>query len=423
MIRKVIVGVNSTGKSEYLINMFNIDENSKKLLVPTEVLLDEEVKSSNKIKGTFVIDNILPIIYEKIDIDMNEKKENLKSEISTAIGSVDNSIVKKFKFNDTWNYDKMLENTIKEEFKTLGSGDKNKYILEMLNELDIYGYNLYIDEPEKFAHPTLQIEIASIINKLAVRNEIFLVTHSPLIVKHLEIERLSDIFIFKDNGEFTFSDQKLKEILSLINDRNSTPLFDSSTNKFNKIEYCVDFLNINYDEYIKYYFLDLYKELIFYSKVVFVEDINTKYYIDGITKQLNNKVETMNVGGKVPLLVWAKVAESINTYYSIVYDSDQILKYNQNDEYIDLIDANDMHKQYNDILCGLNSKEITVDIEFSTLGFPQHNVTGNNALLKSQMNEIKSRKTRIDTRLKIKKAAENSVGYDYLEIKSFLNNL
>lgn len=423
MIKKVIVGVNSTGKSEYLQKEFDEENEEKKLFLPTEMILDEEVKSSNKAKGTFVIDNIIPIIFEKIGIDMGEKKENLNTDITKSIEKLDNPIVNKFMFNNKWNYEKILENNIKKEFNVLGSGDKSKYVLEMIDDLELNNYKIYIDEPEKFAHPSLQVEIANIINNLAINNDIYLVSHSPIIVKNLNINNLEDILVFKTSGEKKLSDNKLKDILSSIDDMDQNKLFEKDSNKFNDIKQCTDFLNLTYNEFKEYYFLDLYKQLIFYSNVIFTEDINTKFYIEEILTVNNNKSEVLEVAGKVPLLIWAEISDVLEINYSLIYDNDKRLEYDEKKEFTGkLQDPIPEHKYYNEKLQNLNSQEVTVDIEHSVLGYEKYIYTNQNKILKEDMKNINRRKVRIDTRLKLKKCAQNRQGFDFEKLENFISS-
>ncbi|WOO87192.1 hypothetical protein RZE82_08745 [Mollicutes bacterium LVI A0039] len=426
MIEKVIVGVNSTGKSEYLNKLFEEDLNPKKIFIPTESILDEEVKSANKIKGTFLIDNILPIIFEEISIDMEDEKEKLSTVINSAIEQTDNEIVKKFRFNEKWKYEKLIENDIKEEFKNLGSGDKSKYILEILVGLDLSEYSIYIDEPEKFAHPNLQVKISGLLNNLSKNNKVYLVTHSPIVIKHLDIKSLSNILIFDNEGKKRLSDSELENILESISDRNSLQLYDSNTNSFNNIEHCTDFLYLNYEEFKRFYFIEIYKKLIFFSKVIFLEDENTKVYLESVNKHgFNKDIDFLNVGGKVMLLIWKEVATKLNINFGVVFDSDERLEYDAKKKFTGHIQKAELgHLHYNKILKELKYyTEITVDIEYSVLADIECCDNEQEQFTKNKMSEIIERKTRIDTRLKLKKKAEAQIGKDIEAVKNLISSM
>lgn len=407
MIKKIYVGKNSSGKTYAMENDFKNNEREKKILVPTEVKLDEEVKSDNKGSGTFIIDAIIPIILEKIDIEFEDIKSDLKTRIDTAIESNPNRLISKFKFNDKWKLEKFLANDIPNEFKEKGSGEKSKYIVELLLELDISGYDIYIDEPEKFTHPSLQIQLACLINNLAINNHLHIVTHSPRFLNELNIENLEVINFFNNRESSSVNDDQLKEILRTIKDRSQNQLLREDL-MLNCISLFNDLESLSFAEFKTYYFMPLYKNLIFCNNVIFVEDENTYLYINQICKKngLTN-VDIMYVNGKIPILIFNKVAELLQIRWFSIYDSDHTL-INVEDQW-SLREPVQDQQYWNNLLCASGAFEITKDIEHSVL-------IADNVLTYSEAKRISNKKNRLANKLKLLKYAEDEIGSQYTDI-------
>lgn len=407
MIKKIYVGKNSSGKTYAMENDFKNNEREKKILVPTEVKLDEEVKSDNKGSGTFIIDAIIPIILEKIDIEFEDIKSDLKTRIDTAIESNPNRLISKFKFNDKWKLEKFLANDIPNEFKEKGSGEKSKYIVELLLELDISGYDIYIDEPEKFTHPSLQIQLACLINNLAINNHLHIVTHSPRFLNELNIENLEVINFFNNRESSSVNDDQLKEILRTIKDRSQNQLLREDL-MLNCISLFNDLENLSFAEFKTYYFMPLYKNLIFCNNVIFVEDENTYLYINQICKKngLTN-VDIMYVNGKIPILIFNKVAELLQIRWFSIYDTDHTL-INVDDQW-SLREPVQDQQYWNNLLCASGAFGITKDIEHSVL-------IADNVLTYSEAKRISNKKNRLANKLKLLKYAEDEIGSQYTDI-------
>lgn len=414
MIRKIYVGRNSSGKSFALESEYKNDINENKILLPTEVKLDDEVKSDNKGSGTFIIDTIIPIVMEKLELQSDDIKNRLKETIDEAIVSNANSIVSKFKFNDKWRLEKLLSNEIPNEFKELGSGEKSRYIIKLLLDLDISGYNIYIDEPEKFSHPSLQVSLANLINELAINNDVFVITHSPKFLNELNIDNLEIINFYNNRESIFISDENLISILSGISDRSQNTLLCDDMS-FNSISQFNDLNGLTFEEFKKYYFMPLYKDLVFYNNVIFVEDENTYLYIKQICK-INNlsNIDIMYVNGKLPIIIFDEVVKLLRLNPLCIYDSDH--KLIENDSLWQLEEPNLDQQYWNERLQRNNSFEIKKDIEHSVL------VEG----IVEQFSDAKgisSKKNRLVNKLKLIKSANEEEGSQYQGIIEKINEI
>lgn len=202
---EVVIGPNGYGKTTYLenkraeLNNGGVDL-SEMLYLQSEIKLLDEVKDS--------LDNSQTM--EFLMADMIEtpsyiaKREALFEEIDSAIAKntpILNKILDEvLEMNgSTRKGDFIFSNSRKRTIKypvainqrdvkdKMGSGQRMQLLLQFAQHSK--KQYIFLDEPEKYSHPSLLNRTASLINGLVARGkDVYLATHSPKLVSMLEID-------------------------------------------------------------------------------------------------------------------------------------------------------------------------------------------------------------------------------------------
>jgi hypothetical protein len=211
---KLLIGVNGSGKTYYVKNkIIEPLAANKKKSKDEEVLIyssNSEINFDNEIKkdyGSLIQDLIRYISDSEFVIDFNsEKVKNLISSNHDQIFDI--SPLKKVKkitdelLKDS-DYILAKDNLLKENYKLnflnfdLGkrendaSGLSNYSCIILLSKIllniddtkiNLSKIHLFIDEPEKFAHPNLLIKIANALGDISTKINVYMTSHSPKLV-------------------------------------------------------------------------------------------------------------------------------------------------------------------------------------------------------------------------------------------------
>ncbi|KAF0851500.1 MAG: AAA family ATPase [Spiroplasma poulsonii] len=240
----IYVGPNGCGKSYLLEQEKKEQENS--ILIPTEIVWENDFKESTKNNTTsmdiIINELLLPSLTEEIntfnnvvnakasEINSKLKDKNIISNIKRYIPilKTDNLIKNDTNYKITLSKLLNLDTTL---IKEMSSGMGTYLIINLLklsNKTDIY-----IDEPEKFCHPSLITIIAKEINKLVANGKnITITTHSPKLIKELNWD-FDNLFIInthnKDlekqkinlNIEKIVNNSEIKNLSKLLKDNGS----------------------------------------------------------------------------------------------------------------------------------------------------------------------------------------------------------
>ena len=79
----------------------------------------------------------------------------------------------------------------------MGSGQKMQLILALIKESS-KSY-IFLDEPEKYSHPSLLHKTAKLIEEISKTKTVYMATHSPKLLSMIDLD-ISRIFIFNDNS-------------------------------------------------------------------------------------------------------------------------------------------------------------------------------------------------------------------------------
>lgn len=173
--------------------------------------------------------------YENINF-MNMKDELLDRFISKEmffenLMMLKNSgIIKNIEFDINSNQDIF-------SLSNLSEGEKQLLTIGGILEVNSQKNNMFVfDEPDTYLHPNWQRNLASIIEKIQIKGQIFLTTHSPLTLGEVSKE---NIYIFQDGRYFRpVSDtlnREVQEILEEVMQVSSRPIeIKNLITKFNK---------------------------------------------------------------------------------------------------------------------------------------------------------------------------------------------
>jgi len=195
----IYAGKNSSGKTykikeplEKMDAVIKTIADPKSLTSTTKAKAFLNIKIKKQLSTMMSYNTNLKMTISKLEKDFNEL---LKPFFKGA--TVDDLIIKEYMATG-YNLIKPLvvsgihkNNSVNNETFELGSGHDFYLLLKTVKNLKINLENFAIDEPERFLHTSLQIHVAKLllsISKLKFdkkRNDIYISTHSPTMIKYL----------------------------------------------------------------------------------------------------------------------------------------------------------------------------------------------------------------------------------------------
>lgn len=215
---RVVIGPNGYGKTTYLSDASKklADAGESILMVPSEIKLLDEVKDTVDTSQTmeFLLSEILetPAFVEK--------REALYAEVDKAIASslpeMNQMLEEVLSLNGSERTKDFIAPNPKRTIKSLvsigqddikkkmGSGQRMQLLLKLAAKSS--KDHIFLDEPEKYSHPSLLNGTAKAINELVDGGKnVYIATHSPKLVSMLNFD-LGDLRLIND------SSHDLKEI-------------------------------------------------------------------------------------------------------------------------------------------------------------------------------------------------------------------
>ncbi len=298
LINKIYIGSNGSGKSrEIEICRKEIQPKNEQnvIFIPTEQLFKDEVeKEKTTGKGNFIyqIKLLIQEVFGKIscfDYEISQKtldeiagRAKFKKEINdffTNISVNDNDYIltPKNLLEDKLNFNTLNINL---SCYDTPSGKNNYSLIKLLSEILIKAknnkiklngmekYYLLIDEPEKFCHPQLIKKLATYLKIIAKNINVILTTHSPLFLSYYIDEEKTNVILLDSNSKndgFRIID--VVENLKRLGIQKTETSIKIMNNKIHRIP--------------------LFENL-FSNKILLVEDISTKFFIEYILEDANN---------------------------------------------------------------------------------------------------------------------------------------
>lgn len=335
MISKIYIGPNGFGKT------FALNEDYKSFLkshpnqvifLPSEIMLSDEIKDT--IDSSMTMEYILSEIFSSnnyttskaafeasIDSDIIANQHNTNAILDEVL-SLNNSSREGnlIDINKKKTY-KNLVSIEKKNFALMGSGQRMYFLLKLLKHSS--KKYIFLDEPEKYSHPSMLNLIAKMIRDLSVNREIFLVTHSAKLLSMLEVD-FNRLIIINDSShtqkKIDFSNILLKfpnfpAILTRDKDAKSRTYFNVS----NLIE---NIVNLHYREFIESLFSSCIYVVEGSSDALFVR----KYLQD--TNQFYNDYTIFISNGKHHMMIFCEIFRSLDIKVHTYFDYDNNLPCN-----------------------------------------------------------------------------------------------
>ena len=362
---KVFIGPNGFGKTTKLENIKSsliasgISE-SEILFLESEIMLLDEVKDTKDNSKTmeYILAELLetiPVVTTRTSYEQAVDTEILAniSNVNTIIDGIllMNSMARSGDFISISatkahkNLVKINQNDVK---KKMGSGQRMHLLLELVNRSS-KNY-LFIDEPEKYSHPSMLNRTASLLNNLSMTKDIYIATHSPKLLSMLDLD-LDNISILNDT---TYAEKHLDFSGSVSAHVAHSTLLSANPGLAKSFSY---FNLVNLKNNVKRLHYRDFLEALFAKNVYLVEGVNDELFVKKMLLD-NGKYfgdyYIFPVYGKHHMMVFAHILSRLSINVKIYFDQDN---------------TNAINTSTNTILSGFNHIMFSPNIE-NTFGFP-----------------------------------------------------
>ncbi|OQA78260.1 MAG: hypothetical protein BWY30_00798 [Tenericutes bacterium ADurb.Bin239] len=339
----VYIGPNGFGKTTKLNNVRDDLIDSKGvpkneiIFLNSEILLVDEMKDTRDESKTmeFIINEVLST--PALEIARQQYEEAVDNEINANVDRINKIIddilsinnqdrnIKKGKSSESLK--NFIETTEQKEYKKLvkinreiaekkmGSGQKMQLILALIKESS-KSY-IFLDEPEKYSHPSLLHKTAKLIEEISKTKTVYMATHSPKLLSMIDLD-ISRIFIFNDNS-YT---PKVIDFVKVCNKYSSyakkAGLKKKELTYFNETTLRDNIKKFHYRDFI---------EALFSKRVYLVEGINDILFINKMLRDNNLYYEDYKIlpsYGKHRMMLFAELFESLDIEVHLYFDEDDV---------------------------------------------------------------------------------------------------
>lgn len=325
----VVIGPNGFGKTTFLNDEAKRQEaaNRTVMFLPSEIKLLDEVKDTVDTSQTmeYLLSEIIETpdyvamrnsLFDEADKliaanvgDMNDMVEDILSLNGSKLG-------KDFISPNPKRTVKHLVSIAQDDIKKkMGSGQRMQLLLKLVSRSS--KECIFLDEPEKYSHPSLLHGTAKAINELVAGGKsVFIATHSPKLVSMLEIS-LSDIRVINDPTHQPKSipfDAAVVEASKLL-------AVGSMENKFKRYYASGSSLIECIQKRHNRFFI----EALFAKKVYLCEGANDELFINASLQANGGYYDdycVFKVWGKTNLIVFEKLFTMLDIPVTILFDVD-----------------------------------------------------------------------------------------------------
>jgi len=363
---KVFIGPNGYGKTTKLEsikqNLINSGVNGNEILfLESEILLLEEVKDTKD--NTKTMEYILTELLETVPVITSRTnfEQAIDTEITSNIANVNTIIDDILSLNGMTrtgdfisvstaktykNLVKINQNDVK---KKMGSGQRMHLLLELVNKSS--KQYLFIDEPEKYSHPSMLNKTANLLNVLSLTKDIYIATHSPKLLSMLDLD-LDNIFILND----TTYDEKNIDFVGAIGSLTAHSALLSTIPRLAKSLSYFNLANLK-DNIRRLHYRD-FMEALFAKTVYLVEGVNDELFIKKMLLD-NGKYYgdyyIFPVYGKQHMMIFAYILSCLSIDVKLFFDEDN---------------SNPINTSANTLLSGFDHVMFSPNIE-DNFGFPR----------------------------------------------------
>lgn len=326
----VIIGPNGYGKTTHLNSLSEhlISEGKSVLMIPSEIKLLDEVKDTVDTSQTmeFLLSEILetPDFVAKRDAMYAEADMAIASSLPEMNAMLDevlslNGSVRAKDFIAPNTKKRIVKNlvTINQDDvkKKMGSGQRMQLLLMLASKSS--KDHIFLDEPEKYSHPSLLNGTAKAINDLvAAGKDVYIATHSPKLVSMFSFD-LGDLRLINDSShglkEIPF-EEAVAAAASAVN-------VGSMQDKFKRY-YASGF---SLKESIAKRHSRAFIEALFTRKVFLCEGANDELFINACLQQYGGFYDDyviFKVWGKSNLPVFIELFERLGIDLVVMFDVD-----------------------------------------------------------------------------------------------------
>ena len=201
---------------------------------------------------------------------------------------------------------------------------------------------IFIDEPEKYSHPSLLHRTAKMIEELSKSKDVYIATHSPKLISMKDIG-IDSIYVLNDTS-YEEKELPFKEIIDeTVNQLDINQIDKKSKEYYQKVSLQKIIKNLHYHDFLY---------ALFSKKIYLVEGIIDEVFLKKYWQYKNIFFEDYAIFvtyGKFALPIFAGLFKKIGIDVQIFFDID--------DEKID------KHKQVNEILRTYNNISFNPNIE------------------------------------------------------------
>jgi len=333
---KIYIGPNGFGKTTALNNekakltSSGIPENEI-LFLESEILLLDEVKDTKDNSKTmeYIIQELL-----MASSSYQTAKDSFESEVDNIINANINKMNKIIEDVLKWNnsvrdstknfistgkkdYKKLVTINAKDIKEKMGSGQRMNFILKLVKESNSKKY-IFLDEPEKYSHPSMLNETANLIKSIEKRGvNLYIATHSPKLLSMLDID-FENLYIINDSTH----DLKILDFQKAIDSLHFKTL--GSFGKKEKTYYDITSLINN----IKTIHYRQFLEAIFSKKIYICEGINDSLFLNKVLQDNDKYYDDYSIfmsWGKYQMPVFSNLFKQINIEVHVLFDKDNEL--------------------------------------------------------------------------------------------------
>lgn len=198
----------------------------------------------------------------------------------------------------------------------MGSGQRMQLILSLVKNSS--KTNIFIDEPEKYSHPSLLHRTAELISALSTNKDVYIATHSPKLLSMIDID-FSRLYVINDithlEKQINFSNicsmyRAYSSVLSSI------PSCSKSYTYFNEIGLIDNIKKLHFRPFI---------ESLFAKKVYIVEGVSDLLFINKILQDNNKYYDEYHIFqtyGKFHMMLFATIFQELGIDVSLYFDMD-----------------------------------------------------------------------------------------------------
>ncbi|MDY0143440.1 MAG: AAA family ATPase [Bacteroidales bacterium] len=341
----IYIGPNGFGKTTKLksIRKSLVDSGTPEssiLFLESEILLLDEMKDTKDESKTmeYILSELLntPAIeaaktaYENaVDAEVNSKTGFVNTIVddilllngstrSISIGRSGNTTLKNFiESRQDKEYKKLVKINSKEIIEgKMGSGQRMQLILSLVKNSS--KTNVFIDEPEKYSHPSLLHRTAELISDLSINKDVFIATHSPKLLSMIDID-FSRLYVINDTTHLE-KQINLSNICSTYSTYSSVlstiPSCNKSYSYFNANGLIDNIKKLHYRPFI---------ESLFAKKVYIVEGVSDLLFVNKVLQDNSKYYDEYNIFqtyGKLHMMLFATIFQELGIDVSLYFDMD-----------------------------------------------------------------------------------------------------